>query len=220
MRTNHVLMKAFLISLFIHILGLSFFSIVLPLPFKKNKPIEIIINPSLETKQIKEKPNLVSKKIEENIGMQKVKLEKDVSSINISSKEIISEKEYITPVKVDLDIEKTEFEITSISFPVFNFPQEHSSAELIEGPAGSRKIMYKEKIDYPLWAQQRGIEGKVKIKFWVNPEGKVFNTEISSSSGNPDIDFYAEKKFKNWLFEPVKSEKDVWGIITLIFKLK
>ena len=162
----------------------------------------------------------VSKKIEENIGALKVKTEEEVPLIKITSKEIIGEKEYITPVKLNLDIEKTDFEINSLSVPVLNFSEDITSEELIEGPAGTRKIIYKEKIDYPLWAQEKGIEGKVKIKFWVNPEGKIYNTEILLSSGYPEIDFYAERKFKKWLFEPVSSEKDVWGIITLIFKLK
>ncbi|HOM25935.1 MAG TPA: energy transducer TonB [bacterium] len=225
MRTNSIFLKAIFISFSIHILGLSLFSIVLPGPLKKIKPIEVVIYPSLETRQIRENINFVSKKIEENIGSQKIKTEEEVPSMNIkniTSKDIVGEKEYITPVKLDLDVEKAEYKISSLSLPVpvLNLPQNNPSEDLIEGPAGSRKIIYREKIDYPLWAQQKGIEGKVKIKFWVNPEGKIFNTEISLSSGNPEIDFYAERKFKKWLFESVESEKDVWGIITLVFKLK
>ncbi|MGB9677978.1 MAG: energy transducer TonB [Candidatus Ratteibacteria bacterium] len=220
MRKESLFLKAIFISLFIHFLGLSLFSIILPSPLKKIKPIEVIISPSLETKQIKESVNFVSKKIQENIGKEKIKIEEKVSSTNIAMKEVIGEKEYVTPVRLNLDIEKAEFEINSLSLPVLNLPEDNSSDEVIEGPIGTRKIIYREKIDYPIWAQQKGMEGKVKIKFWVNPEGKIFNTEIFLSSGNPEIDFYAERKLKKWLFEPVKSEKDVWGIITLNFKLK
>jgi len=220
MKTN-LFLKAFFISLFIHIIGLSLFSVILPSPLKKTKPIEIIIFPSLEAKKTMESIKFVSKKIEENIGVLKVKTEEEVPSMKITSKEVFEGNEYITPVKLNLDIEKkADFEINSLSIPVLNLPETTTSGELIEGPAGTRKIIYKEKIDYPLWAQEKGIEGKVKIKFWVNPEGKIYNTEISLSSGNPEIDFYAERKFKKWLFEPVNSEKDVWGIITLNFKLK
>ncbi|MCM8810045.1 MAG: energy transducer TonB, partial [Candidatus Omnitrophica bacterium] len=139
----------------------------------------------------------------------------------ITSKEAVSQEQYITPIKLELDIEKVEkFEINTLPIPILDIGQGSSSEVTIEGPAGTRKILYKEKIDYPLLAQKKGIEGKVKIKFWVNPDGKVSNTEIIFSSGNPDIDFYAETKFRNWLFEPAKTDKDVWGIITLIFKLK
>ncbi|MCM8785154.1 MAG: TonB family protein [Candidatus Omnitrophica bacterium] len=221
MKINYIFLRAILVSLFFHLFGLSIFSIILPLPLKRTKPIEIIIYPSSETKSPEKRNILISKKVREYIGMEKVKPEEDFVSLNISSKEAIDEKEYITPVKLDIDIEKLEEkEINISSFPVLNVVQESPSEVSIEGPAGTRKILYKEKIDYPLSAQKKGMEGKVKIKFWVNPEGKVSNTEIIFSSGSPEIDFYAEARFKNWLFEPVKTEKDVWGIITLIFKLK
>ncbi|MCM8766882.1 MAG: energy transducer TonB [Candidatus Omnitrophica bacterium] len=221
MKINYIFLKAFFVSLFLHFFGLSIFSIILPSSLKRAKPIEILIYPSSETKKTQKRDILISKKITENIGIQKVQSEKDLSSLNITSKEAVSQEQYITPIKLELDIEKVEkFEINTLPIPILDIGQGSSSEVTIEGPAGTRKILYKEKIDYPLLAQKKGIEGKVKIKFWVNPDGKVSNTEIIFSSGNPDIDFYAETKFRNWLFEPAKTDKDVWGIITLIFKLK
>lgn len=218
---NYIFLKAILASLFFHICGLSIFSIIVPFPLKRVKPIDVILYSSSETKKIQKKDILISKKITENIGMQKIQPVQEIVSLNITSKEAISQEKYITPVKLDLDIEKTqEAEIESIALPILNIVKEESLNEFIEGPAGTRKILYKEKIDYPLSAQKKGIEGKVKIKFWVNPDGKISNTEIIFSSGSPEIDFYAERKFKNWLFESVQTEKEVWGIITLIFKLK
>ena len=41
------------------------------------------------------------------------------------------------------------------------------------GPAASRSVLYSEFPPYPEWAQKKGIESKVKLKFWVEPDGTV-----------------------------------------------
>jgi len=212
-----IFLKAILISFFIHIFGISLFSIFLPLPLKRRKPLEVSLYP-FQSKKISQNIN-ISKKIKENIGNQKVPFIENIPPIKISTKDIIGEKGYVSKVNFKLNIEEVKFEP---SLPVVNFSeiQQEFREELIEGPAGKRKIIYKEKIEYPLWAQKKGMEGKVKIKFWVSPEGKIYNTEIFSSSGYPEIDLYAEENFKKWVFEKVESEKNVWGIITITFKLR
>jgi len=228
---NNIFIKSLLISFLIHLFGISFFSIFLPVPPKRNRPIEVLIYNKLETKKKDIEENLIVKKVEENIGKEKVSNINELKSENISTRDIIGEeKKEATSTNLNLDIEKFEFKI---NFHPLDTPKEQNITEekkstgekgtegpIIEGPVGTRKIIYKEKIEYPLWAQKKGVEGKVKIKFWVNPEGKISDTEIFISSGFPEIDLYAEENFKKWIFEPATTDKDVWGIITFIFKLK
>ncbi|MCM8818193.1 MAG: energy transducer TonB [Candidatus Omnitrophica bacterium] len=214
---DRTFLKSILFSILIHIIGISLFSISLPLPLKKRKPVEIIQYPSF-TKKTSEK--VVLKEIE-SIGTENVRVFQNVVPVNISNRDIIGEKEYVSKVNFKIDIEPTKFEISLPEIPLTQvYAEIKREEEIIEGPAGSRKIVYKEKIEYPFWAQKKGIEGKVKIKFWVNPEGKIIDTEIFSSSGYPEIDLYAEENFKKWVFDIAKSDKNVWGIITIIFKLK
>lgn len=219
MERNNIFFKALILSFLIHIIGISLFSIFLPLPMKKKKPIELFFYPTSGTKNFSSKDRLILKEIKKDIGEEKISPIKELSSINISKEDIIGEKEYLSQVKVQLDIEKSDFVINIPSIPILNI-EENIGEKLIEGPAGKRKLIYKEKIEYPLWAEEKGIEGKVKIKFWVNPEGRIFDSEIYISSGNPELDFYAEENFKKWLFEPINRNENVWGIITIIFKLK
>ncbi|MCS7181435.1 MAG: energy transducer TonB [bacterium] len=220
MKTNSIFLKALLISFFIHIIGLSLFSIMVPLPLKKKNIIEVLILPSFQIDKSTPKNRFVLKKIEESIGTQKIEPLKELPIRNIVSEEFRGGEEIISKTKIDLDIEKEEIEPEMVEQPILSIPMEKISDEIIEGPIGTRKIIYKEKIEYPLWAQKKGIEGKIKIKFWVTPDGKVYNSEIFLSSGYPEIDIFAESKFKKWLFEPIKTDKEVWGIITFNFKLK
>lgn len=235
MRQNHTLLKSFFLSFLIHIIGISLFSIIFPIPVKKRFFVETILLPKVEGKKIEQKEKIVSKKIEKKEISEKIAVFKEFPSEKISDKQIygISTAEKI-PVKELLSmaeyipervkrIENPEISDFEIKFPSIEFSEKISpeiSEEKIEGPAGKRKIIYKEKIEYPLWAQKKGIEGKVKIKFWVDPDGKIVNTEIQFSSGEIKLDLYAEENFRKWLFEPVQTDKNVWGIITLNFKLK
>ena len=227
---NNIFVKSLLISFSIHLSGIFLFSIFLPVPQKRSRPIEVIFYNKLETKKKGIEENLIVKKVEENIGKEKVSNINELKSENISTKDIVGEeKKEATSANLSLDIEKFEFKINlpALDTTEQNITEEKKSTgekrtegPIIEGPVGKRKIIYKEKIEYPLWAQKKGIEGEVKIKFWVNPEGKISDTEIFISSGFPEIDLYAEENFKKWIFEPAMSDKDVWGIITFIFKLK
>ncbi len=219
---NNVFIKSLLLSFSIHLFGISFISIFLPPPPKKIKPIEVLIYNNFETKSMDIGKNLIVKKIEKDLGKEKITIFNEAKSENIAPEiSIGEEKKFEVQAKLELDIEKYEFKI---NLPPSSTYEEQKGKEdetlIIEGPIGKRKIIYKEKIEYPLWAQKKGIEGKVKIKFWVNPEGRISETEIFMSSGFPEIDLYAEENFKRWIFEPAITDKDVWGIITFIFKLK
>ncbi|MCM8772677.1 MAG: energy transducer TonB [Candidatus Omnitrophica bacterium] len=209
-------LKAIFFSFLLHITGISLFSILLPLPLKKRKMLEVFLYTNEGVK--KEYPKkTVLKEIKENLGTEKVESKKVIFPLNISTRDLIGEKEYVSKVDFKIDFEEINFNIVLPDLSEF---KENLEEELIEGPAGERKIIYKEKIEYPIWAQKKGMEGKVRIKFWINPDGKIIETEIISSSGFPEIDIYAEGKFRKWIFNTVKSNKNVWGIITFNFKLK
>jgi len=227
---KNIFVKSLLISFFIHLCGTFLFSIFLPGLPKRNKPIEVFLYNKLETKKMDVEEKLLIKKIEKNIGEKKITSLNEARSKNISKKNVIGEdREDKAKTNLDLDIEKYQSKTQLAnppSSPIYETLTdqviEGQSVEnaIIEGPVGKRKIIYKEKIEYPLWAQKMGIEGKVKIKFWVNPEGKISDTEIYTSSGFLEIDLYAEENFKKWMFEPTAIDEDVWGIITIVFKLR
>lgn len=217
---KNLLSKTLLLSFFIHIIGISIFSIIFPLPSKKYKPVEVTFYPpSYRKDEISKK--IVVKKIEEKKGNIQIKEETKVDITRVLKETILGSEEKIKRNFI-LDIPSEDIKIAFekiSSIPSLKIEKITDEEELIEGPAGRRKIIYKEKIDYPLWAQKIGIEGKVKIKFWINPEGKIIETEILQSSGYPELDLYSIEKFKNWLFETAETKENTWGMITFFFKL-
>jgi len=92
----------------------------------------------------------------------------------------------------------------------------------IAGPAASRGVLYFEYPSYPEWAQKRGIEARVKLKFWVEPEGNVEEV-IVERRGYLQLDNIAIQCLKKWRFEPLApgtSRTRQWGTIEIIFTLK
>jgi len=224
---NLLLLKTFTISLFIHILGISIFTIVFPIPLQKKPPIEVSLLPSSSDSKIKIQttdivPNLPT------IGTTSEKLEAFESngSIKIEENLFLGSPDYTPLTKVPEKFEIPEFKINFPSLPSIGNTNSESSViiskskERIEGPAGGRELIYKEKIEYPSWAENNGIEGNVKIKFWVEPDGKIGKTEIITSSGYPELDLYTISKFRKYLFQPINTNEIVWGIITFVFRLQ
>jgi TonB family protein len=81
-------------------------------------------------------------------------------------------------------------------------------------------LVYREPLKYPEWAQKRAIEGNIRIKFWVEPNGRVAETELLISSGYPELDVFVEEVFRKWLFEPAEENKKVWGEIVFRLRLR
>lgn len=224
MRSNHLLLKAFLISLFIHITGISLFSIVFPLPATYRKPIEVSLLPPAMDKKIK----LVKTEVLPHLPVLKTKFEKlarfdEREVIKLSKREFMGYPDYVPLTKITKTLKIPDFKIKFPPLPAMktsSITKNKQSKEKIEGPAGERNLIYREKIEYPEWAEEKGIEGNIKIKFWVEPDGKISNTEIITSSGYPELDVYTLSKFRKYLFEPIDKNKKVWGIITFVFRLK
>lgn len=93
----------------------------------------------------------------------------------------------------------------------------------ITGPVSHRGIVRRVYPRYPRWAEEAGVSGEVRLKFWVLPDGLVTRVEITQTTGYPDLDQIASQAMKKWLFEPLSpQEKQIvqWGTITLKFKLE
>jgi len=88
----------------------------------------------------------------------------------------------------------------------------------VEGPAGGRRILYFEYPSYPEWAEKKGIQAKIELKFWVSEEGYVEDV-IVVKKGYIQLDNLAVQALKKWRFEPVKGKRQ-WGIWKPKFELK
>lgn len=92
----------------------------------------------------------------------------------------------------------------------------------IAGPAAMRGILYFEYPTYPEWAEKKGIESKVKLKFWVSPDGYI-DEVLVEQRGYLQLDNLAVQDLKKWRFEPLSSkvkQARQWGTIEMIFTLQ
>ncbi|MFC2061648.1 energy transducer TonB [Elusimicrobiota bacterium] len=97
------------------------------------------------------------------------------------------------------------------------------SVKAISGPISTRDLLREVRPKYPAWAEEKGIEGEVKLKFWVSPEGFVTSVELEKTSGYPDLDSRAIEAIKKYLFSPLgkkEEQKEQWGEITVKYTLK
>ena len=228
MESNRLLLKTFTISLFFHIVGISLFSIIFPIPPSKTLPIEVTLLPPAMDKKIQLEttevlPNLPAL---ETVSQSEKLAQSDNSSeiVKISEEKFTGFPEFIPTTKITIEFEIPQFQVKFPPLPsIIQQAQSEirtKSNEIIEGPIGERKLIYKEPIEYPDWAEKNSIEGNIKIKFWVKADGKISETEIITSSGYPELDVYTMNKFMKYLFQPINKNEDVWGIITFIFRLK
>jgi len=224
---NNLMVKAFILSLFIHIAGISFFSLILPASRREVKEIEVSLlpagmapeKPSPEVKSISPAiPKTSPRKEKIAIEIKKEILRfapQEITGLSraITPPELLSERQELPEIKIP--------EITGLSITGTSSEKKSAVSDVeIEGPAGDRKLIYREPLDYPDWAKEKALEGTIRIKFWVDPDGKIVLTNIITSSGSPELDLYAEQRFRRWAFEPVRTDKQAWGLITFRFYLK
>ena len=87
----------------------------------------------------------------------------------------------------------------------------------IEGPIAGREIRRWFEPDYPEWAEDQGVKGRVKVKFWVLPTGEVNEVEISVTSAWSELDELASQTLMKWRFEEIEEEERQWGIVPFDF---
>ncbi|MGQ9629572.1 MAG: TonB family protein [bacterium] len=91
----------------------------------------------------------------------------------------------------------------------------------IEGQVRGRKLLFRSDPEYPEWAREEGLplNAKVKVKFWVTPEGIVRKVETVEASGYRKLDTHTENKIKTWRWEPISPHiGDQWGAITVLYR--
>jgi protein TonB len=75
---------------------------------------------------------------------------------------------------------------------------------------------------YPLMAAKRGIEGIVKLKVQVLPNGEPGLIELATSSGADVLDTSAIEQVRKWRFIPARRKNVAvtgWVIVPLVFEL-
>ena len=70
-----------------------------------------------------------------------------------------------------------------------------------------RKILKKVPVVYPQILKERGIQGDVRLKVFINPDGSVKDTEVLG--GNPILAQSAQKSVRQWKFSPLNSDSNV-----------
>lgn len=94
---------------------------------------------------------------------------------------------------------------------------------VIAGPVSRRKVLNRVYPEYPSWAEEKGIEGEVHLKFWVTPDGIVESVETEKTSGYPDFDSRALRALNQYRFSALSSQeeqKTQWGTIVIKYTLR
>ena len=101
-------------------------------------------------------------------------------------------------------------------------PSKSTTKITITGPLSSRKVTYKPKTPYPMWAQQRGLTATVSVQIAVNPAGSIKeNVFVIKTSGFGSWDRLVIDSVKQWKFAPISGSAIVQtGIITFNFVLE
>jgi TonB family protein len=223
MKRNNLLLRTFFLSLSVHIVGLSLFSITLPKSSSSKKPIEItLLPPVMDKKSVELARTEIIPEIPEIERDYREFLVKKRKILQFSIDDFTGSPEYIPFTIITKDFEIPEFHV---EFPQIAFIQKGDTVikklEMdIEGPVGKRELLYKPDAEYPEWAEKAGAEGNVKLKFWVEPDGKITETEIIHSSGYPRLDIFAQENIRRWIFNAVAGNEKAWGIITFRFRLR
>ena len=86
----------------------------------------------------------------------------------------------------------------------------------IEGPASRREVIYK-----PLRFPEVDIDMEVSIRlqFWILADGTVGEV-VPLQRGDLRLERAATQYLKNWLFTPVSSEQEMWGVVPITYKLR
>jgi len=76
--------------------------------------------------------------------------------------------------------------------------------------------------DYPPSARRQGIEGTVRVRVLVGPDGRVIQALVVKTSGDDSLDAAALKAVADWRFEPAQLDGEAvraWASVPIAFKL-
>ena len=100
-------------------------------------------------------------------------------------------------------------------------PREVLAGVSLAGPVADRELITWALPEYPEWAKVEAVEGTVRLRFVVAPNGEVKrNVMIEKTSGFEDFDRNAQVALLAWQFEALEgATADQWGSITLNYRL-
>ncbi len=75
------------------------------------------------------------------------------------------------------------------------------------GQDTKHKILKKVPVEYPKILKDRGIQGSVRLKVFIKPDGSVKDIEVLG--GNPTLAESAEKSVRQWKFSPFDSDSNL-----------
>jgi TonB family protein len=85
------------------------------------------------------------------------------------------------------------------------------------------QISYYEPIEYPAWAERKGIFGEITVKLFIGAEGKIHNIKVMKQTVGKKLSAYVIARMRNWKFNPpLKDGKPTtaWVVQTVNFKFK
>jgi protein TonB len=98
----------------------------------------------------------------------------------------------VSPVDASEDVETSQPDFPTIPNVSITFPEIASRQEAAEIVASH----------YPLDLQEAGVEGTVKLQFWVDAQGNAENIEVRESSGSQRLDYAAVRSVSEIRFNP------------------
>jgi TonB family protein len=96
-------------------------------------------------------------------------------------------------------------------------PSSQPTAAEISWSGPPRRYLYKPAD--PSYSSRKRLEGEVRLKFWVDPQGNVTNVVVLRKL-DAQLERLAIDYMKRWRFEPLKEEKRQlqWGTINIKFR--
>jgi TonB family protein len=83
------------------------------------------------------------------------------------------------------------------------------------GGGGNRVVLFKKLPKYPPGVNTEAV---IRIRFTVSPKGNVINA-FPLQKGDPLLEKAALDAIKKWRFNPLKDDREMYGIITFTFRL-
>ena len=95
-------------------------------------------------------------------------------------------------------------------------PEPPKEAPVVSAPSGARALS-RNQPQYPARAQALRIEGRVKVKFNVTPDGRVENVEILSAQPANMFEREVKNAMRRWRYEAGKPGSGL--VVNIVFKL-